>query len=169
MEGVVYKYLSEDHDRLDALFQRAFVTPGVIGMEPYAEFRRGLLRHIAMEEKVMLPAIARSQGGKQAAVAGRLRLDHGAIAALMVPPPSASIAAALRSILLGHNALEEQDGGVYQLCEHLAGREAENLLKELKAVPEVPVMPHNARPEILEATRRALIRAGYDFTIGPDV
>ena len=48
MAGLLYQYLSDDHDRLDSLLKRAVATPGVIDMEPYAEFRKGLLRHISI-------------------------------------------------------------------------------------------------------------------------
>lgn len=167
MPGSLYQYLSNDHDRLDGLLQRAAAKPVVIDMEPYAEFRKGLLRHIAIEEKIVLPAIARLQGGRQAAIAERLRLDHGAIVALLVPPPNTSLVLTLRSILLVHNELEEKEGGLYQLFENLAGLETENLLGQLKAAPEVRVLPHNDRPEVLEATRRAVARAGYEFKTVP--
>lgn len=167
MPGVLYQYLSDDHDRLDGLLQRAVAKPGVINMEPYAEFRKGLLRHIAIEEKIVLPAIAQLQGGKQAAIAERLRLDHGAIVALLVPPPTASIVLTIRSILQVHNALEEQQGGLYQLFEQLAGPDTERLFGQLKAAPDVPVLPHNERPGVLEATRRAVARAGYEFKTVP--
>ena len=163
MCGPLYQYLSGDHDRLDELLQWALAKPGVIDMEPYAEFRKGILRHIGMEEKIVLPAIAQLQGGKQAAIAERLRLDHGAIVALLVPPPSASIVATLQSILRVHNVLEEQEGGLYQLFEELVGSEAGTLLERLKSAPEVPVLPHNERPDVIEATRRAVARAGYEF------
>lgn len=167
MPGVLYQYLADDHDRLDRLLRRAVATAGVIDMEPYAEFRKGLLRHIAIEEKIVLPAIARLQGGRQAAVAGRLRLDHGALVALLVPPPSPSIVLTIRSILQVHNTLEEQEGGLYQLLEQLAGAETERLAGQLKSAPDVPVLPHNERPEVLEATRRAVARAGYKLWHSP--
>jgi len=96
MPGALYQYLSDDHDRLDALLGRAVAKPGVIDMELYSEFRKDLLRHISMEEKIVLPAIARWQGGKKAAIAERLRLDHGAIVSLLVPPPTPSIILTLR-------------------------------------------------------------------------
>ena len=163
MPGVLYRYLSDDHDRLDGLLQRAMAKPGVIDMEPYAEFRSGLLRHIGMEEKIVLPAIARLQGGRQASNAERLRLDHGALVALLVPPPTASIILTVSSILQVHNDLEEQEGGLYQLFEQLAGPETEKMLEQLKAAPAVPVLPHNEQPGVLEATRRAVARAGYGF------
>ncbi len=167
MPGVLYEYLSNDHDRLDGLLQRAATEPGVIDMDLYAQFRKGLLRHIAIEEKIVFPAVARLQGGRQAAIAGRLRLDHGAIVALLVPPPSSSIVLTIRSILLVHNAFEEQEGGLYQLFDQLAGADTERLAGQLKSASDVPVLPHNERPEILEATRRAVARAGYEFKSSP--
>jgi len=105
MPGVLYQYLSGDHDRLDALLESAVANAGVIDMEPYSEFRKGLLRHISMEEKIVLPAIARWQDGKKAAIAERLRLDHSAIVSLLVPPPNPSIILTLRSIFTVHNHL----------------------------------------------------------------
>ena len=163
MNGALYRYLAEDHDRLDDLLRRAVAKSGMIDPEPYAEFRKGLLRHIAMEEKVLLPFIAQKQGGRPAAIAERIRLDHGALASLMVPPPTPAIIAMIRSIIQVHNVLEEQEGGMYNQFEQLAMSEAEELLERLKSTPEVPVLPHNNRPEVLEATRRAIARAGYEF------
>jgi len=167
MQRSLYQYLANDHDRLDGLLQSATAKPGVTDMQLYAQFRQGLLRHIGLEEKIVLPAIARLQGGRQAAIAERLRLDHGAIVALLVPPPTGSIIATLRSILQVHNALEEQEGGLYQLADQLAGSEAESLLEKLKSAPEVPVLPHNDRPDVIESTRRAVARAGYEFKVMP--
>jgi len=163
MKGMLTRYLADDHDRLDRLLRRALRTPGPVDPEPYAEFRSGLLRHIAMEEKVMLPAVARMQGGRQADVAARLRLDHGALVALLVPPPTPSLIATMLSILSTHNALEESDGGVYELVDSLAGPDAESLLRELRETPPVAVLPHNDKPGIIDATRRAVARAGHEF------
>jgi hypothetical protein len=161
MNGPIYRLLAEDHDRLDRLFTRASADPNNIDVDAYAQFRSGLLRHIRMEETVLLPAAQRLQGGRPLAIAERIRLDHGALTALMVPPPDRSILDTIRSILQVHNALEEQEGGVYHVCEQLAGKEAESLFRQLRKVPEVPLHPHNPKPEILEATRRAVERAGH--------
>ena len=163
MPGKLYNFMAEDHDRLDGLLSRATPQPGVIDMVPFAEFRKGLLGHIAMEEKVILPTIARFQNGKQVEVAARLRLDHGAIVALLVPPPTTSIIATLLSILKVHNALEEEDGGLYQLLQKLAEAKQDEVLEKMKSAREVNVLPHNERPDIIEATRRAVARAGYEF------
>lgn len=161
MQGEIYRYLADDHDRLDALFERATADPDHVDMTAYAEFRSGLLRHIGMEEKVLLPAATRFQGGRTLPIADRIRLDHGAITALLVPPPSRTIIETLKAILQVHNALEEQEGGMYLVCEQLAGIEIQVVLRQLMSAPEVPVHPLNPKPEVLEATRRAVERAGH--------
>lgn len=161
MAGELARYLSDDHDRLDALLERAAARPGEVDPEPFAEFRKGIVRHIGIEEKIMLPAIAQARGGSPIAEAERLRLDHGAIVALLVPPPDPAIIATLRSILPSHNDLEEREGGVYDQFDRAAGANTDAMLERLRTFPEVPVLPHNPRPEILDATRRALERAGY--------
>src|SRR5262245_30922604 len=74
--------------RLDALLERAMSDPENIDDSAYAQFRAGLLKHIGMEEKVLLPAAQKLRGGEPLPVAPRLRLDHGALAALLVPSPT---------------------------------------------------------------------------------
>jgi hypothetical protein len=163
MSGVLYQYLSSDHDRLDDLLERATARPGIIDEEYYADFRKRLLRHISIEEKIVLPAIARWQSGQKAALAERLHLDHGAIVSLMVPPPSPSIILTLKSVFAVHNPLEEDAGGLYETFEELAGPETDSMLEELKSAPAVPVLPHNSKPELLELAKQALARAGHEF------
>lgn len=159
--GRIYEYLADDHARLDGLLERATGNPAAIDMKVFAEFRRGLLRHIGLEEKIILPAIARLQNGKQTEVAARLRLDHGALTALLVPTPSSGIIETILSILEVHNSLEEKEDGLYQLVEKLVAEEANSLLEKLMNAPEVLVLPHNDRPGIHDAARRAVGRAGY--------
>ena len=95
-----------------------------IDASAYAQFRSGLLKHIGMEEKVLLPAAQKLRGGEPLPVAPKLRLDHGALAALLVPTPTAPLVAAIRAILKAHNPIEEDPGGIYEQCEELAGAEA---------------------------------------------
>ena len=160
--GPIERLLTADHERLDALLRRAFADAGAIDRDAYAAFRKGLLRHIGMEEKILLPSAQRARDGNSLPAAAQLRLDHGALASLLVPSPSPAIGNAIRAILERHNAIEEGSGGVYDACERLAGPEAEALLAALDAAPEVPVNRHIDSPLVLDATRRALVRAGYD-------
>jgi hypothetical protein len=165
MAGDIYRFLADDHARLDALLQRAAADPTAIDLSAYAEFRAGLLKHIGMEEKILLPAAQRRRGGEPLAIAAKLRLDHGALAALLVPTPTPAIVAAIRTILEAHNPLEEGPGGLYEQCENLAGTEAEQILARLRSAPEVKVAPHIDAPKVIEATRRALANAGYDLVV----
>jgi hypothetical protein len=91
MSGQLYCFLADDHARLDALLQRATISSAEIGCSVYAEFRAGLLKHISMEEKLLLPAARRARGGEPLPLAAKLRLDHGALAALLVPMPTPAI------------------------------------------------------------------------------
>jgi hypothetical protein len=167
MSGTLYRFFAEDHDRLDGLLRRSITEAGAIDRGAYAEFRAGLLKHISLEEKVLLPAAQRLRGGHPLALAATLRLDHGALSALLVPTPTRPILAALRAILGPHNAREEGPGGVYECCEQLIAGEAEALLTQLRAAPEVPVAPHSDGPQVMAVVRRALARAGYDEAL-PD-
>jgi hypothetical protein len=133
MSGSFSCLLADDHARLDDLLQRAAAGAGAINHAAYAAFRAGLLRHIGMEEKVLLPAAQQWRGGVPLPIAAQRRLDHGALAALLVPTPTPAIIAAMRTILTAHHALEEGPGGLYERCEPLAGTEAEGLLAQLQA------------------------------------
>ncbi|HEY6951759.1 MAG TPA: hemerythrin domain-containing protein [Bacteroidota bacterium] len=163
MHGKLYQYFEQDHKRIENLLNRATVRKDGFDMASYGEFRRGLLRHIGLEEKILFPAAQKAKGGEPFASLPKLRLDHGALTALMVPPPTQTIVAAIRSILTAHDELEESAEGPYDVCEQLAGAEVETLLARVRSAPEVPVLPHRSEPFVLEATRRALERAGYNL------
>jgi len=65
MAGAVARYLEDDLTRIDAALQRAMDSGGEIEPESYLEFRGALLRHISMEEKILLPAARTANKGKQ--------------------------------------------------------------------------------------------------------
>jgi len=150
MAGPIDRFLSEDHARLDALLRQTVADPSSVDVVPYERFRAGLLRHISMEEKVLLPAARRLRGGEPLAIARQLRADHGALAALLVPTPTPAIISAIRDVLEAHNPLEEGPDGVYAECERLAGPEVQQLLARMNEVPEVPLAPHVDGPRVHE-------------------
>lgn len=168
MDETIGGFLSKDHDRLDALLSRAEGAGGSVELVPYEEFRRGLLKHIGMEEMVLLPSVRRLSG-KPAALAARIRVDHGALTALLVPTPTAAILKAVRSILTVHNELEERDGGLYQGCETALGGQAAEVLAALRAARDIPPADHADGPRAMAVVRRALKAAGYEdaLSIGP--
>ena len=159
--GLLTEFLVEDHRRLDGLLQAVVAHPGMIDSHAYAQFRAGLLRHIGMEEKILLPAAQRLRGGEPLPLAAKLRLDHGALAALLMPTPTAAILATIQDILVDHNVLEEGAAGLYETCDALAGSNGEPILAALRAALDVAVMRYNDSPAVMSAVHRALERAGY--------
>lgn len=144
--GPIERFMSEDHARLDRLLVASEAVSGTIETAAYAVFRHDLLRHIAMEEKVLLRFARAKRGGDALPIATRLRADHGEIAKLLVPSPTPQIVLALRELLARHNSLEEGAGGLYAICDELAVDEWAALLVQLRDLPRVPVAPHYDGP-----------------------
>ncbi len=161
--GPITDFLVKDHGRLEALLQAAVAQVDSVDQGTYSQFRAGLLRHIGMEEKILIPAAQRLRGGEPLLIASKLRLDHGALGTLLIPTPTAAVIAGIRGILKEHNLLEEGPGGLYETCDELAGAEAAQLLARLQAAPEVVVLPHSDTPTVMSTVRRAMERAGYTF------
>lgn len=158
MEGIT-GYLFEDHVRLHRLFERA--TRGLaIDLRHFEAFRAGLLRHIAIEEKLLLPAARDARGGVPIERAHQLRIQHGAISSLLVPTPDHALCDELTSLLEAHNALEEGDEGVYVECERLIGPERSRaLLEAAREFPEVRVAKHFDGAGICRTAQQALASA----------
>jgi len=142
MRGPLSTWFLEDHRRLDVLLSRSVADPGSFDREAFEDFRGGLLRHIALEEKFLLPTVRRARSGTPHPLSRRLRVDHGAISSLLVPTPDAGIVSELRSILEPHNAVEEGEGGLYEACDELPAAEAMTLLERIKDYPAVKMAPH---------------------------
>jgi hypothetical protein len=159
--GPLSRFLADDHRRLEALLDRATAGgPGPIDPVSFEEFRAGLLRHIGMEEKILLPAARRARGGVPLPVARQLRLDHGAIAALLVPTPTLAVIAKLRTLLAAHDALEEDPQGGYDTCDQLLAGESDVLIEQLRTFPPVRTAPHNDGPLVERHIAETLAAAG---------
>jgi hypothetical protein len=155
----VTAYLIADHARLHALLERA-CTPGDFDHEAFASFRAGLLRHIGIEEKLLFPAVRSAQGGEHLAAARALRVDHAALASLLVPTPDLALAREIASLLAQHDALEEGEEGVYEQCERILGDARSSVLAEQAAASgEVPVARHFDGPNVHRTAAAALAAA----------
>jgi hypothetical protein len=157
-------FLEQDHRRIEDTLQRATSTER-IDPQLYEEFRGRLLRHIGMEEKILFPAIRSATGGRSFPGVDQLHLDHGALAALLVPTPTPAILGAIHTILLGHNLLEEGAEGIYRRFEELPGVDIGGILARLQASPPVPLNPHVDNATAIESMRAALGRAGYSSLV----
>lgn len=161
----ISSYLEEDHRRIEEILQQATVSRDHFEPRIYQEFRRALLRHIGMEEKILFPAIRIATGGESLPGVEQLHLDHGALAAMLVPTPTESILDAIRTILDRHNSIEEGPDGVYRLFEQLPSNNADAILARLRAAPPVAMNPHVDNVTAIESMRAAVQRAGHSFEL----
>jgi len=165
MHATVSSYLEEDHLRIEMAFRSATSSGDGIQPESFAQFRGALLRHIGMEEKILFPAIRNATAGNSLLGIDQLHLDHGALAALLVPATTASILGAIRAILSRHNIIEEGTDGIYRRFEQLPGIDAIGILAKLKDAPPVAMNPHVDNVISIESMRAAVRRAGYSFDL----
>jgi hypothetical protein len=163
MNKPLYHFFINDHRRIDELLDKATQNPDNFQMEDYHQFRTGLLKHIKMEEKILFPAAQKANGNVPLPLATKLRLDHGALTALMVVPPSREMIEVLRYVLDKHDLLEEEPDGMYDVCEKLTEGETNTLLQQLEKMAEVPVHPFNEAAYALDVAKRTLLRAGFDY------
>jgi hypothetical protein len=161
--GPITRYLAEDHARLDGLLARAVATAGGMDLDAFGAFRAGLLRHIGIEEKLLFPALREARGGAPHPHWVRLRIDHGALTSLLVPPPTPELVAEIRSILVPHNALEEGPAAPYASADLLLPAEAEPLLERMHAYPPVRVAAYRDGPRVLRTAADALRQSALQF------
>jgi hypothetical protein len=137
-------FMAFDHDAIDSLLT-ASLASGDVDRESYALLRDRLLRHIALEEKVLLPLV-RAYRGAPFPTSKQLRVDHGAIARLLVPTPSVPLLRELEALLATHDALEEGPDSLYAVCDACADGYASEVLDQLRRYPKVPVARHYDGP-----------------------
>jgi hemerythrin superfamily protein len=153
----LHAFLSQDHERLDELLRRLLASGIATSQETFEEFRRGLLRHIAIEERVLFPELRKLKGTTE--LEKQLHRDHAALAALLVPPPSPQWIEQLVAILEAHNPLEEEEGGLYSILESLSEDRLEELMEQIHTVPEVKVAPHVDKPIVYRSIEQLVREA----------
>ncbi len=144
MSDGIAERMTRDHRRLAKL----------LAAGRFDEFRVGLLTHIAMEEKLLMPLVA--EGGGHFGLLAQLRADHSALAALTIPSPRPDLQAAITDILATHDLLEEGPNGLYALCERLAGNRADEISTMLANFPAAKPSPHRDGAAIERHLRWAL-------------
>lgn len=142
---MIHEFLSQDHARLEQALSRG----------DHETFREGLLWHIGIEEKILLPMV------RNLPIAERIHLDHGALSALLVLTATPAILTAIRRILENHNPLEEDAGGLYEQCERIAGQNSGEILKRIRETPRVRVAKHVDSQISMDSARQNLRKAGY--------
>ena len=163
MNKVLYDFFTDDHRRIEKLFEESTEDKRHVDLEKYCQFRIGLLTHIKMEEKILFVAAQKANGGEPLPLQAKLRLDHGALTSLMVCVPTPEVIQAVSHILEQHDILEEEAGGMYEACENLTQNETQQILEDLKKVTPVPVNPFNEASYVIDAAKRSVERAGFNF------
>ena len=144
------------------MLDKATENPAEIQMEYYHGFRTGLLKHIKMEEN-SFPFAQKANGGVPIPLAAKLRLDHGALTALMVVPPDTDTIKVVRYVLEKHDQLEEEPGGMYDICESLTEGETQSLLEQLEKVTEVPVRHDNKAKLCINLCKKCFKKSQLQF------
>ncbi len=158
-QPTIVTYLIEDHARLHGLLSRAEKGPQ-FDSGAFAEFRRGLLRHIAIEEKLLFPAVRKARQGARLRRAHELRIDHAVLTSLLVPTPDMALCREISAFLSMHDAKEEGASGVYEECDHWLSLDELTLLAEQAAsFPPVRVRPYFDGPRVYRTAKAALATA----------
>lgn len=152
MNGPITEALVADHRRIGAHLAKAREGD----RSSYEQFRGALLRHIGIEEKIVLPALRAV--GCNPPMAPQLKLDHSALVAMLVPSPTPELLERIVTLLALHDPLEEGEGGIYGVADELLPAPAE-LLARIEQAPVPPMAAHFDGPRAFSAIELLLGRA----------
>jgi hypothetical protein len=139
MHGITH-YLESEERALYILLLEACAGLEV-DAERYARFRAGLLRQIAIEENILLPA-ARKASRTALQRAARMNAEHGALTSLLVSSPDLARCVEIAAFMEDHEALELGPSGLYAECERaLSAAQSRELLDAARAYRIVPLAP----------------------------
>lgn len=157
--GTITAYLVSDHARLHRRLEHAMAEPH-LDLDAFADFRRGLLRHIAIEEKLLLPAVRQARQGTPLDGTHELRVEHAAITSLLVPTPDLPLCHEIHALLSAHDQKEERPGGIYEKCERwLSDDDLVRLGEQAAAYPEVRASAYFDGPNVHRTAESALASA----------
>lgn len=159
--GPIELALAEDHRRLDVLLARS-IDAEPFDAESFRAFRAALLRHIAVEERIVM-AEAQKVDRSLTGPALALRAEHGAMAILLVPTPDRPLALELRGLIAGHMAHEEGPDGMHARCERALQANASEVAARMRDYPQVRVAPYQdvpGRPRTARSALEAMERRG---------
>lgn len=131
MVGAIERFMTEDHARADALLRSAMRLRNRVDTRAFDAFRARLFRHMALEERVLLPFAERVRGAPLP-IAGRLCREHVEIRSLLSAAPTPERCELLVELLGRHNAIEEGPAGLYAACDALADGGWARVIDELR-------------------------------------
>lgn len=158
MASGVTRLLAAEHADSQAMLRACLAPDGAVDLKRFDAFRHALLRHIAIEEKVLMPALTRALGRSPLFQNG-LRKDHAGVAALCVPTPTREWLEDLRELLEHHQRVEEAPGGFYALVDQHLGGDPE-LLAAVSGFPQLTLPDFVRGPKVRELLQQVLALTG---------
>ena len=149
-----------DHARICELLE-SVCSPDGIDYGAYQRFRGGLLRHIAIEENILVPAIKKLRDGVDLPAARQLKHENAALASMLVPTPTNEIVARLKKLLAMHDMDAEGRDGLYAELERITGNDLENLLRRMDSAPAASLAAYRDGPKTFETIERLMLAAGW--------
>jgi len=150
--------LQHEHGELLAQLDRCLSPTGELNLRAYEEFRRRQLRHVAIEEKVLLPALARRKK-LSAAFQNALHKDHEAIVVLCVTAPNPDFVRDLKELIAWHQKVEEEPNGFYDLFDRHVGDDPQ-VSEALAHLPPISPPPFASGEEVAQVLRQVLRELG---------
>ncbi|MEW5741657.1 MAG: hemerythrin domain-containing protein [Myxococcota bacterium] len=157
MPSPVTRLLAVEHAESQAKLD-ACVRSGEVDLKRFDEFRHNLLRHIAIEERVLMPALTKALG-KAPLFQNGLRKDHAGIAALCVPTPTREWLEDLKELLAHHQRVEEAPGGFYALLDQHVGGDP-HLLEQVARFPRLSLPDFVRGPKVRDLLEEVLSLTG---------
>lgn len=155
------EFLTQTHEELRDLLDKSLSVEGV-QLEPYEAFRTELLKHIGVEEHIVLPLVEERSPQRFFALK-QIRLEHRAIGMLLALQPSGEIITVIRNLLKKHDFLEETPDTLYDILDDCCADDQPELLKRIREYPGLPLSDVVEETPTLEDARRAIYRAGYTW------
>ena len=158
MTGLISSHFIKNREQL----QRTLGTTlrgATVDVGAFDLFRRGLLRHIAEEERVLFPALTRALGAPPLNREA-LRHHHAGLATWCAPQPERESIENLQALFIEHAALEEAPGGLYEVADQVLGAQAASVLAQARALPPIKLTPFNCGPWVRQLLTEVLRASG---------
>jgi hypothetical protein len=151
-------FLEQDHALLGARLRETLRPGGAVDLPAFDVFRHGLLRHITIEERVLMPALLAALGHPPVFQNG-LRMDHAGFATLCVTTPCHEWVEDLADLLEHHQRVEEEPGGFYDLVDAYVADEGA-VRAAIARLPPLRLPPVESGPRVRELLARVLYEVG---------
>ena len=128
-------------------------------MEYYHQFQNGAIEAHKKWKKILFPAAQKANDGAASAGSKAPPESCGAYGA-DGSATTDDVIKVIRHVLEKHDLLEEEPGGMYDLCEKTDRRRNASIAGWTRKVTKVPVLPPNKTDFALDVAKRTLERAG---------